>query len=204
MVFNQISTPLQYTPRSLLIHPPTNNLLLIETDHNAFTEATKLHRKQQMAEEMVQSAGEDEQIAAAQAAEAFLAEDLPENIFGAPKAGSGMWASCLRIMHPSQGRTLDLVQFEQNEAAFRYTMLVIVIMTKSITNNTNYNKVNNINTEDNFTFTCCMYSSIHFEYETLLLCTIVYCSSIVYYCVLLCIAHLLCAVMYCLFLVYCL
>lgn len=118
VVFNQISTPLQYTPRSLLIHPPTNNLLLIETDHNAFTEATKLHRKQQMAEEMVQSAGEDEQIAAAQAAEAFLAEDLPENIFGAPKAGSGMWASCLRIMHPSQGRTLDLVQFEQNEAAF--------------------------------------------------------------------------------------
>ena len=76
-------------------------------------------RKQQMAEEMVQSASEEEQVAAAQAAEAFLAEDLPDHIFGSPKAGYGMWASCLRIMHPTLGKTLDLVQFEQNDAAFR-------------------------------------------------------------------------------------
>ncbi len=69
---------------------------------------------------MVQTAGEDEQEEAAEAAEAFLAEELPESIFGAPKAGAGMWASCLRVMHPTEGRTLDLVQFEQNEAAFRY------------------------------------------------------------------------------------
>lgn len=102
VVFNQISTPLQYTPRKLLVHTPSSNLILIETDHNAFTEATKHLRKQQMAEEMVQSAGEDKQVAAARAAEAFLVEDLPENMFGAPKAGTGMWASCLRIMHPTQ------------------------------------------------------------------------------------------------------
>ena len=51
---------------------------------------------------MVQTAGEDEQEAAAEAAEAFLAEELPETIFGAPKAGNGMWASCLRIMHPTE------------------------------------------------------------------------------------------------------
>lgn len=121
MVFNQVSTPLQYTPRKLLIHPPTSNLVLIETDHNAFTEATKLHRKKQMAEEMVSSAADDEKAEAAKAAEAFLAEDLPEHMFGSPKAGRGMWASCLRVMHPNQGKTLDIVQFEQNEAAFRYT-----------------------------------------------------------------------------------
>ncbi len=72
---------------------------------------------------MVQTAGEDEQEAAAEAAEAFLAEELPEAMFGAPKAGAGMWASCLRIMHPTEGRTLDLVQFEQNEAVFRYMYL---------------------------------------------------------------------------------
>ncbi len=124
MVFNQISTPLQYTPRALIVHPPTCNLVLIETDHNAFTEATKQQRKQLMAEEMIQSAGDEEKTVAAQAAEAFLAEDLPETVFGSPKAGSGMWASCLRIMHPSQGRTLDLVQFEQNEAAFRYVVIL--------------------------------------------------------------------------------
>lgn len=55
-----------------------------------------------MAEEMVQSAGEDEQMAAAEAAEAFLSEDLPEVMFGSPKAGLGMWASCLRLMHPTE------------------------------------------------------------------------------------------------------
>ena len=34
--------------------------------------------------------GEDEQEAAAEAAEKFLSEDLPENVFGA------VWSSCLR------------------------------------------------------------------------------------------------------------
>ena len=51
---------------------------------------------------MVQTAGEDEQEAAAEAAETFLAEELPEATFGAAKAGSGMWASCLRVMHPTE------------------------------------------------------------------------------------------------------
>lgn len=55
-----------------------------------------------MAEEMVQTAGEYEEVAAAEAAESFLAEELPENVFGAPKAGTGMWASCLRVMHPTE------------------------------------------------------------------------------------------------------
>ena len=53
-------------------------------------------------QEMVQTAGDDEQEAAAEAAEAFLAEELPEAIFGAPKAGAGMWASCVRVMHPTE------------------------------------------------------------------------------------------------------
>ena len=97
-----MATPLQYTPRKLEVHPPTGNLILIETDHRAFTEASKAQRKQHMAEEMVGTAGEEEQEAAAQAAESFLSEELPETVFGAAKAGPGMWASCLRIMHPTE------------------------------------------------------------------------------------------------------
>lgn len=50
VIFNQVATPLQFTPRKLVVHPPTGNLVLIETDHNAFTEATKAQRKQLMAE----------------------------------------------------------------------------------------------------------------------------------------------------------
>ncbi|KAI5623964.1 splicing factor 3B subunit 3, partial [Silurus asotus] len=117
-VFNQVAFPLQYTPRRFVIHPETNNLVLIETDHNAYTEATKAQRKQQMAEEMVEAAGEDERELAAEMAAAFLNENLPESIFGAPKAGSGQWASLVRLINPIQGNTLDLVQLEQNEAAF--------------------------------------------------------------------------------------
>ncbi|MGH0133154.1 UNVERIFIED_CONTAM: hypothetical protein FKN15_061304 [Acipenser sinensis] len=121
-VFNQVAFPLQYTPRKFVIHPETNNLILIETDHNAYTEATKAQRKQQMAEEMVEAAGEDERELAAEMAAAFLNENLPEAIFGAPKAGSGQWASLVRLINPIQGATLDLVQLEQNEAAFSVTV----------------------------------------------------------------------------------
>ena len=75
---------------------------------------------------MIQTAGEDEQEAAAQMAQEFLAEDLPETIFGAPKAGPGMWASCIRLMHPTEGKTLQLIELEQNEAAFRYHLVLRV------------------------------------------------------------------------------
>ena len=97
-----------------------------------------------MAEEMVQTAGEYEEVAAAEAAENFLSEELPENVFGAAKAGTGMWASCLRVMHPTevsdqfyqfyilfyflmfQGKTLEFIQFDQNEAAFRFVFRTVV------------------------------------------------------------------------------
>ena len=49
-VFNQVSMPLNLTPRKFVIHPESNNLVVIETDHNAYTEETKSQRKQQMAE----------------------------------------------------------------------------------------------------------------------------------------------------------
>ena len=70
-------------------------------------------------QEMVEAAGEEEQELAAEMAAAFLNESLPENVFGAPKAGPGMWASIIRIINPITGQTLDKVQLEQNEAAHR-------------------------------------------------------------------------------------
>ncbi len=118
-VFNQVSTPLTYTPRRFAIHPESNNVVVIESDHNAYTETTKAMRKQQMAEEMVEAAGDEERELAAEMAEAFLQEDLPESLFGAPKAGPGMWASLVRVLNHVNGTTLDSVALEQNEAAFR-------------------------------------------------------------------------------------
>ena len=80
-----------------VIDQDSNNIAVIETDHNAYTDNTKEQRKQQMAEEMVEAAGEEEQELAAEMAAAFLNEKLPEDVFGAPKAGWGMWASQIRL-----------------------------------------------------------------------------------------------------------
>ena len=80
-IFNQTSFNLEYTPRKFVVHPETNHLILIETDHNSYTEETKQARKMQMAEEMREAAGEDEQELANEMAEVFLNENLPENIF---------------------------------------------------------------------------------------------------------------------------
>ena len=68
---------------------------------------------------MIEAAGEEEQELAAQMAAAFLNEKLPEKIFGAPKAGTGMWASTLRIINPITRDTLETIHLDQNEAAFR-------------------------------------------------------------------------------------
>ena len=45
-----MATPLQYTPRKFVIHPQSNNLVIIESDHNAFTDKVKDEKKQQIAE----------------------------------------------------------------------------------------------------------------------------------------------------------
>lgn len=76
-----------------------------------------------MAEEMREAAGEEEQELAKEMAEAFLNEDLPENIFSAPKAGHGMWASILRIMDPVKGTAYKMIRFEQNEAAMSLALV---------------------------------------------------------------------------------
>lgn len=115
-VFNQITFPLEYTPRRFVVHGPSSNLIISETDHNAYTEETKNDRKKQMADEMREAAGEDEQELANEMADAFINEVLPEDTFSAPKAGSGMWASQLRIMNPINGQTIQKVSLAQNEA----------------------------------------------------------------------------------------
>lgn len=115
-VFNQITYPLEYTPRRFVIHNDSGRLIIAETDHNAYTEETKTQRKLQMGEEMREAAGEDEQELATEMAEAFINEVLPENTFAAPKAGGGMWASQIRIMEPNHGHTISQVKLAQNEA----------------------------------------------------------------------------------------
>ena len=122
-VFNQISYPLEYTPKRFVVHNDSSRLIICETDHNAYTEETKNIRKSQMAEEMREAAGENEQELANELADSFINESLPEDIFSAPKAGYGMWASQIRIMDPVTGQTLFKVPLDQNEAIMSMTLV---------------------------------------------------------------------------------
>lgn len=122
-VFNQHSIALEYTPRKFVVHLNSGNVILIEMDHNALTEESKKARKQQMAESMVENAGEGEEEQAAEMAAAFLSEDLPENIFGSPKPGPGYWASQIKVINPISGKILDKICLEQNEAAFSIALV---------------------------------------------------------------------------------
>lgn len=115
-VFNQITFPLEYTPRKFVVHTETARLVIAETDHNAYTEDTKDMRKQQMADEMREAAGEDEQELANEMADAFINEILPEDSFSAPKAGQGMWASQIKIMDPIHGQVVSKIRLPQNES----------------------------------------------------------------------------------------
>lgn len=115
-VFNQVSYPLEYTPRQFCVHQDTGRMIIAETDHNAYTEDMKNARKNQMAEEMRTAAGEDEQELANEMADAFINEVLPEDVFSSPKAGLGLWASQIRVVDPIHGQTLFKIPLLQNDA----------------------------------------------------------------------------------------
>lgn len=119
-VFNQVSTALKYTPRKFAIDTQTSSLIVIETDHNALSESAKMERKQKIAEEMVEACGEDAEAreSESQVAANFLNQDVPETQFGSAKAGFGKWASVVRVINPIKGETSELVELEQDHAAF--------------------------------------------------------------------------------------
>jgi len=83
------------TPRKFIIHPHTNHLVVIETDHNATAESSK-----------VGATGEDMDIDDESAAEVkqqkMDAEDNPveERFLREMYAGRGKWASYIRYVPP--------------------------------------------------------------------------------------------------------
>lgn len=125
-VFNQITFPLEYTPKRICIHESTR-LIIAESDHNAYTEETKTERKEQMAEGIREEAGEDQQELANEMAESFLNEILPEDTFSSPKAGQGMWASQIRVMDSINGQTVAKYTMKQNEAITSLTIVKFAV-----------------------------------------------------------------------------
>jgi splicing factor 3B subunit 3 len=108
-IFNQTIYPLRYTPRQMLINPITQSLIICEADHNSYPlvekEAIQQHIEEALRDLMVENE--------------VKTSKLEESFVGVPKAQSGKWGSCIRIMDPSSGYVQFELELEDNEAAFR-------------------------------------------------------------------------------------
>ncbi|VDN50378.1 unnamed protein product [Dracunculus medinensis] len=125
-IFNQVIYPLDYTPRRLVIHKTSGNLIIIETEHAAFTAKGKDERRRHLANELLEvakDADEADQLAVKEMAEAIVNEKIDEREFGAPKNQKGKWASSVRILRTVDGETLFYYPFPEDEAAFSIAMV---------------------------------------------------------------------------------
>lgn len=124
-LFNQTVVPLRYTPRKLVVHEDTNNLIIIETDHNSYSYKVKKELLKTL--QMDDDDDEDEEMGGEkkekkdddEEGEGDEEDSGPSEAFvGSPQAGLNKWASCIRIVDPVQGDTVSLLELEDNEAAF--------------------------------------------------------------------------------------
>jgi len=112
-MFNQTSIPLLHTPRRFIVHPVTNHLVIIETDHNASSAKDKLTRQAEAGTVIDMEFDEGQK-------NTVRTQDVTQedNILAEIKPGRGKWASCVRLLDVTQNQTLDLVELGENEAAF--------------------------------------------------------------------------------------
>ncbi|GMK57012.1 hypothetical protein CspeluHIS016_0308520 [Cutaneotrichosporon spelunceum] len=100
----QDSMPLSYTPRKFVSYPYAPVFYGIEADHRTYGPKAI------------------ERIVAAKEAEGDkvnkAALELPFAEFGRPRAGPGHWASCIRVMDPLAVSTLQMIELDEDEAAF--------------------------------------------------------------------------------------
>ena len=104
-LFNQTTFPLKYTPRKMCRIPGLGQLVVIESDHNEFSEADRPVDGSGAAAMAVDGDGEEEE-----AASLPVRRPLP--------AQEGRWASCIRVIEPATGATRTLLELGGNEAAF--------------------------------------------------------------------------------------
>ncbi len=123
MMFNQTSVPLKYTPRKMCVLPGTQQIAIIETDHNEYSDAQKAD---------ITSRSDEAFAAAASSAAsgAMEAEDKAEEegnddvdftvlpLRGPVPSEQGHWASCIRIFDVPAQATVCLQEMARNEAAF--------------------------------------------------------------------------------------
>jgi splicing factor 3B subunit 3 len=117
--FNAEAMPLRYTPRRLAAHSVSGNLVIIEADHNAYNEEEKA--------QLYEAAGITPPLPADAPApdEDEVEGVVMEASVGVPRAQSGKWASCIRVVDPVSCQTLSVIELPDNEAALSLAMVPI-------------------------------------------------------------------------------
>ncbi|KAI9277669.1 CPSF A subunit region-domain-containing protein [Umbelopsis sp. AD052] len=109
VVFNQSIIPLTYTPRRFILHPATKNFVVIESDHATFSPEAK---REGLIEKERDGFEIDDEVT-----------NLDPLQFGHVRNTAGKWASCIRVISPFQGDTLQQIELEENEAAFSVALV---------------------------------------------------------------------------------
>jgi len=129
-VFNQTIVPLRHTPRKVVVHAASRNLIIIESDHRTFSAAERAKRgvitsASEAARKSVAPVQEDDMEMDDSAAPAAPAEGAAagEKVEFDVKAPEGVWSSCIRIIDPAQAATVSCIDLEDNEAAVVYAPL---------------------------------------------------------------------------------
>ena len=130
--FNQTVCKLRYTPRELSVNPDRRTLAIVEADQSAVPYAERTGPEGPAGEKKDKEGkggrgGGGEEGAGKMDVEGEDDEDeddddevsmTPAEQFGAPKAPPGSWASCIRIVDPSDAsNTKQVVELTGNEGA---------------------------------------------------------------------------------------
>eukprot|EP00756_Hemistasia_phaeocysticola_P054666 Hpha_TRINITY_DN30578_c0_g1::TRINITY_DN30578_c0_g1_i1::g.193750::m.193750/K12830/SF3B3, SAP130, RSE1; splicing factor 3B subunit 3 len=117
--FSKTTVPLKATPRAFVEHPLYHTLIILETDHRAYTDAEKNEIRQRLKQSLI-----DEDDPEERAKLAAAGEELPERDFGTITAQQGHWRSYIRVWDTQTQETTDLIELEENQAAFSLTTSV--------------------------------------------------------------------------------
>lgn len=108
--FNQTILPLTFTPRRLLVHPQTNNLIVIESEPNSFSYKQV---SESLGEQGMQLLDED----------TYGKGNTVKSLLGVPRPQPSKvgecdhWGSCIQLIDPNTLGILDTFPFQQDEAA---------------------------------------------------------------------------------------
>ncbi|KYQ99772.1 CPSF domain-containing protein [Tieghemostelium lacteum] len=102
-LFNQVTVPLNYTPKRFIVHPQTNFIILLETETNYNTYS--------LSQEELNPVKKEEN-------DMDTEEDSKDKTIYRPKIGGvGNWKSLIRLLDPVTNQTLDILELGLNEAA---------------------------------------------------------------------------------------